>query len=110
MKSSSQLFPVALIKAEVVADRFIEDTYLLKPNNSDDKSVQVALTRLGEADGEKATRGEPVILVHGSFTNRGFWLSQKGKGLASALLEKGFDPWMLELRGHGDSPIQSAIF
>lgn len=105
MKSSSELFPVALMKAEVVAERFVEDTYLLKPNNSVDKSVQIALTRLGFADNQNKHSGKPVILVHGSFTNRGFWLSSKGKGLAAALLENGFDPWMLEMRGHGDSPV-----
>ena len=104
MKSSSELFPVALMKAEVVAERFVEDTYLLKPNNSQDKSVQIALTRLGFSDDQKSLRGTPVILIHGSFTNRGFWLSSKGKGLAAALLEHNFDPWMLEMRGHGDSP------
>lgn len=104
MKSSSELFPVALMKAEVVAERFVEDTYLLKPNNSHDKSVQIALTRLGFAEKEEKHSGKPVILVHGSFTNRGFWLSSRGKGLAAALLDAGFDPWMVELRGHGDSP------
>lgn len=104
MKSSSDLFPVALMRADVVAQKFIEDTYLLKPNNSDDSSVQIALTRLGKYEGHNENRGKPVILVHGSFSNRGVWLSVTGKGFASALLEAGFDPWMLELRGHGDSP------
>jgi pimeloyl-ACP methyl ester carboxylesterase len=105
MKSSSKLFPVALMKADVVAERFIEDTYLLKPNNSPDKTVQVAITRLGYSDKPEEHKGQPVILIHGSFTNRGFWLSSSGKGLASALLDQGFDPWMLEMRGHGDSPV-----
>lgn len=105
MKSSSELFPVALMKADVVAEKFIEDTYLLKPNNSPDSSVQVAISRLGYADRPEEHQGQPVILIHGSFTNRGFWLSPSGKGLASALLEEGFDPWMLEMRGHGDSPV-----
>lgn len=104
MKSSSDLFPVALMRADVVAQKFIEDTYLLKPNNSEDPSVQIALTRLGKYEGKNENRGRPVILVHGSFSNRGVWLSVTGKGFASALLEAGFDPWMLELRGHGDSP------
>lgn len=105
MKSSSELFPVALMRAEVVADRFMEDTYLLKPNNSPDSSVQIALTRLGKYGQVEQSRGRPVILVHGSFSNRGTWLSNDGKGLAAALNESGFDPWMLELRGHGDSPV-----
>jgi pimeloyl-ACP methyl ester carboxylesterase len=107
MKSSSELFPVSLMRAEVVADEFIEDTYLLKPNNSNDKSMQFALTRLGYYKPATENKGQPVILVHGSFTNRGFWFSQKGKGLARYLLESGLDPWMLEIRGHGDSPVNA---
>lgn len=107
MKSSSDLFPVSLVRAEVIADEYIEDTYLLKPNNSQDKTVQIALTRLGYYSNNEKNRGLPIILVHGSFTNRGFWFSSKAKGLAKSLLENGLDPWMLELRGHGDSPENS---
>jgi pimeloyl-ACP methyl ester carboxylesterase len=104
MKSSSELFPVSLMRAEVVADEFIEDTYLLKPNRTSDKTVQFALTRLGYYKSNTERKGQPVILVHGSFTNRGVWFSSKGKGFARDLLENNLDPWMLELRGHGDSP------
>jgi len=107
MKSSSELFPVSLVRAELVADTFIEDTYLIKPNNSPDKSVQVAITRLGYYESKDKGQGVPVILLHGSFTNRSFWFSSKGKGLARALLESGLDPWMLEMRGHGDSPVNA---
>jgi pimeloyl-ACP methyl ester carboxylesterase len=104
MKSSSKLYPVSLIRAEIVAEKFIEDTYLVKPNNSQDKSVQIAVTRLGYYNATPDQNRQPIILVHGSFTNRGFWFSHKGKGLARGLLEAGFDPWMFEMRGHGDSP------
>jgi len=104
MKSSSLLFPVALAKADLVAEQFIEDTYLLKPNNSPDISVQIAVTRLGFHGKADEERGVPVILLHGSFSNRGFWFSDSGKGFAKSLLEAGFDPWMVEARGHGDSP------
>ena len=104
MKSSSELFPVSLIRAEVVAEKFIEDTYLVKPNNSDDRTIQIAVTRLGYYNSTASESRQPVLMVHGSFTNRGFWFSQKGKGLARQLLEAGLDPWMIELRGHGDSP------
>ena len=103
MKSSSELFPVSLIRAEIIADTFIEDTYLVKPNNSPDKSVQIAVTRLGYYNSAADQHRQPIILIHGSFTNRSFWFSPKGKGLARALLEAGLDPWMLEHRGHGDS-------
>jgi alpha-beta hydrolase superfamily lysophospholipase len=43
-------------------------------------------------------------LVHGSFTNRRFWLSAQGVGLARYLVEAGFDVWLMEMRGHGLSP------
>ena len=104
MKSSSALFPVTLLRADLVADSFIEDTYLLKPNNSSDSSVQIAVTRLGFHQESNDDRGVPVILFHGSFSNRSFWFSGGGKGFAKSLLEAGFDPWMVEARGHGDSP------
>ncbi len=98
------MFPVTLLRADLVANRFIEDTYLLKPNNSLDKSVQIAVTRLGFYQDSNENRGTPVILMHGSFSNRSFWFSPRGKGFAKSLLEAGFDPWMVEARGHGDSP------
>ncbi len=103
MKSSSSLFPVALMRADTLGSDLMEDTYLLKPNNSPDLTAQVALTRIGGQ--QQQDRGTPVILLHGSFSNRGFWLSNSGIGLAAALLEAGYDPWLLEMRGHGDSPV-----
>lgn len=48
MQSSSKLFPVALVSAELRGD-LVEDVYRLKPNNSPDRSVELALTRLGLA-------------------------------------------------------------
>jgi len=106
MKSSSSLFPVSLLRADLVAESYIEDTYLLKPNNSSDNSVQIAVTRLGfQGEEDRASKGVPVVLLHGSFSNRGFWFSGGGKGFAKSLLEAGFDPWMVEARGHGDSPV-----
>lgn len=105
MKSSSSLFPVALMRAEVLSSKYIEDTYLLKPNNSPDLTAQVALSRLGYAEQDKASRGQPVILIHGLFANRSCWLNDKLEGLATYLLENGMDPWLLEFRGHGDSPV-----
>ena len=46
MQSSSDLFPVALMSAEFRGD-LSEDVYRLKPSNSPDFSVELALTRLG---------------------------------------------------------------
>ncbi|WP_122746007.1 alpha/beta hydrolase, partial [Pseudomonas viridiflava] len=46
-------------------------------------------------------RGIPVILVHGSFSNRRFWYSPKGIGLGPFLARAGYDVWIPEMRGHG---------
>ena len=99
MQSSSHLFPVALISAERRGD-LSEDVYRLKPANSPDVSVELAVTRLGLADAD-AVQGVPVILLHGSFSNRRFWYSPKGLGLGAFLARAGFDVWLPEMRGHG---------
>jgi pimeloyl-ACP methyl ester carboxylesterase len=99
MQSSSHLFPVALISAERRGD-LVEDVYRLKPCNSPDPTVELALTRLGLVD-PAAVRGVPVILVHGSFSNRRFWYSPKGIGLGPFLARAGYDVWIAEMRGHG---------
>ncbi|MDG1582054.1 alpha/beta fold hydrolase [Pseudomonas sp. GOM6] len=101
MQSSSDLFPVALVAAELRGD-LSEDVYRLKPGNSPDPSVELALTRLGLASQE--SRGAPVILLHGSFSNRRFWYSPRGIGLGAYLARAGFDVWIAEMRGHGLSP------
>ena len=102
MQSSSELFPVALISAELRGD-LSEDVYRLKPNNSPDASVELALTRLGRAS-EEGARGIPVVLLHGSFSNRRFWYSPRGVGFGAYLARAGFDVWIAEMRGHGLSP------
>jgi len=102
MQSSSKLFPVALLSAELRGD-LTEDIYRLKPGNSPDPSVELALTRLGQA-GATETARIPVILLHGSFSNRRFWYSTKGIGLGAYLARAGFDVWLAEIRGHGLSP------
>lgn len=101
MQSSSKLFPVALVSAELRGD-LTEDVYLLKPNNSPDPSVELALTRLGSAAG--ARRGEPLVLLHGAFGNRRSWYTTRGHGLGSWLARAGFDVWLAEMRGHGLAP------
>lgn len=101
MKSSSELFPVSLYRAEIYDD-ISEDVYMVKHNRDQDRTVQVAVYHLGLVD-KKPTKG-PVVLVHGSFSNHGFWLSEAGIGLARFLLEQGFDVWLQEHRGHGLSP------
>ncbi|WAG80827.1 alpha/beta hydrolase [Metapseudomonas furukawaii] len=101
MQSSSELFPVALMGAELRGD-LTEDVYRLKPGNSPDPSVELVLTRLGCFGA--GSGGVPVILVHGSFSNRRFWYSPKGLGLGPYLARAGFDVWIAEMRGHGLSP------
>ena len=90
---------MALISAERRGD-LIEDVYRLKPANSPDPSVELAVTRLGLVSQPDA-RGVPVILLHGSFSNRRFWYSPKGIGLGAYLARAGFDVWIPEMRGHG---------
>jgi len=90
---------VALISAERCGD-LIEDVYRLKPANSPDYSVEIAVTRLGLV-AQPDVRGVPVILLHGSFSNRRFWYSPKGIGLGAYLARAGFDVWIPEMRGHG---------
>ncbi|MBS7660357.1 alpha/beta fold hydrolase [Pseudomonas lalucatii] len=102
MQSSSELFPVALIGADIRGD-LSEDVYRLKPGNSPDASVELALTRLGRF-GREGERGVPVVLLPGSFSNRRFWYSPKGLGLGPYLARAGFDVWIAEMRGHGLSP------
>ncbi|BBP82241.1 esterase [Pseudomonas sp. Pc102] len=102
MQSSSDLFPVALISAELRGD-ITEDVYRLKPGNSPDSSVELVITRLG-LPGHEEQRGVPVVLLHGSFSNRRFWYSPKCLGLGPHLARAGFDVWIAEMRGHGLSP------
>ncbi|WP_028694482.1 alpha/beta fold hydrolase [Pseudomonas cremoricolorata] len=102
MQSSSALFPVALLSAERRGD-LSEDVYRIKAGNVSDPSVELALTRLGQVEPTGAL-GIPVILLHGSFSNRRFWFSPKGIGLGAFLARAGFDVWIPEMRGHGLSP------
>lgn len=102
MQSSSELFPVTLASAELWGD-LCEDVYRLKPGNSPDFSVELAVTRLG-VHGRDEQRGVPVLLLHGSFSNRRFWYSPRGLGLGPFLARAGFDVWIPEMRGHGLSP------
>lgn len=90
---------MALISAERRGD-LIEDVYRLKPGNSMDFTVELAVTRLGQVAAPDV-RGVPVILLHGSFSNRRFWYSPKGIGLGAYLARAGFDVWIPEMRGHG---------
>lgn len=45
----------------------------------------------------------PLLLVHGTFSNRLFFLGTGERGLARYLAGLGYDAWVAELRGHGRS-------
>jgi pimeloyl-ACP methyl ester carboxylesterase len=106
MKSSSQFFPVSLFKADVIGD-LTDDVYLVKHGRDADPSVKIALSHIG-IYGQSSKGKQPIILVHGSFTNRGFWLSSQGIGLARYLGDSNTDIWIMEMRGHGLSPRNNA--
>jgi hypothetical protein len=103
MKSSSKLFPVSLIDAEYIG-RYYLDSYLLKPNNSANSQIEFALHHFGC----KKTLADkpPLLLVHGLFSNRLDFYDMMGEGFAPRLADAGFDLWIMELRGHGSSPIK----
>jgi len=48
--------------------------------------------------------GVPLVMLPGLFSNRHFWLSPKGVGLAGFLAQQGYEPWLVERRGIGLSP------
>jgi oxygen-independent coproporphyrinogen-3 oxidase len=59
-----------------------------------DDGVELSLLRFPDT----ASTGPPVLLTHGTFSN-----AQVCGKLASFLADQGFDAWVLELRGHGQS-------
>ncbi|WP_299976010.1 alpha/beta fold hydrolase [uncultured Pseudoteredinibacter sp.] len=107
MKSSSRLFPVRLESAESRGD-LLEDVYLIKPNNSPDKSVELAITRLGARDIEHSNQA-PLILFHGCYQNHQMWLGDSYDGLAPMLARNGLDVWLLDARGHGLSIVNDSF-
>lgn len=62
--------------------------------------VQIVLHRLRVRAPRHVT---PVLLMAGTFSTRTFWLGTRGQGFARYLAEAGFDVWILEPRGHGES-------
>jgi len=65
-------------------------------------NYKIALTRISPLG--IARDAVPLIMVHGNYSNRFFWLSKKGIGIAKYLHDSGYDVWIPELRGHGLSP------
>ncbi len=108
VKSSSRYFPVRLMVAEQ-SDGLAEDVYLLKPNNSGDKSVELAVTHLSPLNAPSAIpRHRPVlILLHGQYQNRSaFWRGPE-QSAGRQLVNAGIDVWLMEMRGHGLSAVNA---
>jgi len=99
LKSSSQLFPVELISAEVREDHF-EDSYSLKPNKSADKSVEIALIHL---HADKDASGDQVLFVHDVFESHWQWTEGPCKPVIAKLLAQGVSVWLMDWRAHGSS-------
>ena len=53
----------------------------------------------------RETGGAPVLIVHGISSNHNCWDLNPERSLAVYLEENGFEPWLLDLRGHGDASV-----
>lgn len=105
MRSSSALFPVSLMAAELLGDLH-DDAYLLNPGVSSDPGVRIAVSRITDPAWDVQRQGArlPVILLHSEFHNRHQWLGSNAQGAARQLARAGWDVWLPEMRGHGRSP------
>jgi pimeloyl-ACP methyl ester carboxylesterase len=50
-----------------------------------------------------ASPGPPVLLIHGISSNHRFWDLTPEHSFPRILGEAGFDPWLMDLRGHGSA-------
>lgn len=101
MKSSSNLFPVELVSAEHRA-HYYEDLYSLKPNKSDDKSVEIALLHLHTQ--KQSTSAPSVLFIHDAFHSHWQWMDNgENESAILSLLKSGFDIWLMDWRNHGSS-------
>jgi len=63
------------------------------------KNDQIAIHRFTSGNSEYP----PILLIHGSIENGRVFYSNSGKGLAPYLAKQGFDVYVADLRGRGDS-------
>jgi len=49
------------------------------------------------------TGGTPILMIHGAIENGRIFYTEKGKGLACYLARQGFDVYVADLRGRGNS-------
>lgn len=68
---------------------------------STEQHGQIAVTHL--APPEAVEHKAAIVMLPGMFSNRRFWLSDKGIGLAAYLAQHGYSAWMLDRRGLGAS-------
>lgn len=100
MKSSSLLFPVELASTDVLENRFV-DCYSLKPNTSDDKSVELALVHITHRHVESIEK--QVLFVHDAYQSHWQWLSDEFQSCIDHALGLGHAVWLLDWRSHGSS-------
>lgn len=65
-----------------------------------DDGAEVALWRAFRSSGQMSLRQVPIMLVHGTFSDRHFFGGRYG--LAPYLADRGHDAWVAELRGRRD--------
>jgi pimeloyl-ACP methyl ester carboxylesterase len=101
LKSSSQLFPVELVSAEH-RDGYFEDLYSLKPNRSQDKTVEIALLHLHAS--AQTSSNKAILFVHDAFSTHWQWMDGGDTEAAIMdLLETGYSVWLMDWRAHGSS-------
>ncbi len=52
---------------------------------------------------EGCSAGQPVLMVHGAIENGRIFYNEKGRGFGPYLAEQGFDVYILDLRGRGQT-------
>lgn len=59
---------------------------------------------------EDAPQGQPVLMVHGAIENGRIFYNEKGRGLGPFLASQGYDVYILDLRGRGETQPRLAPF
>jgi predicted alpha/beta hydrolase len=67
--------------------------YFVEP----EEGIQLWLGRMGDPT------GQAILLIHGAIENGRIFYTEKGKGLAPYLAQKGYDVFITDLRGKGKS-------
>ncbi|MEJ2042565.1 MAG: alpha/beta fold hydrolase [Reinekea sp.] len=101
MKSSSQLFPVELVSAEICNGAY-QDLYSLKPNRCQDKTVEIALLHLHKTP--RVEDAQQILFVHSIFQSHWQWMDGGPyQQMVSKLVEQGYSVWLMDWRAHGSS-------